>query len=118
MDVATDDLSIRTLIQAVTQQLLESQSEREAAGVPAVFEVKDLSLEISFVATNSKKAGGGFDLKVIKADAGVQYDQQSIHKIVLTLTAVDNRVHPDSSADQPWSGDGPVRPRIVKADLK
>ncbi len=106
MELAGDDLSIRTLIQAVTQELLESQSERLDACTPAVFEVKDLTLEISFVATNSKHAGGGFDLKVVKADAGVQYDKQSIHKITLTLKAVD---------DQPFGGGGPFRPRVVPA---
>jgi hypothetical protein len=106
MDIATDDLSIRTLIQAVTQELLESQSDRLAVGGPAVFQLKDLTLEISFVATNSKKGGGGFDLKVVKADASVQYDKQSIHKITLTLSAVD---------DRPFGGAGPMRPRRVEA---
>ena len=104
MDISADDLSIGTLIQTVTRELLDSQADREASGTPAVFQVKDLTLEISFVATNSKKAGGGFDLKVVKADAGVQYDQQSIHKITLTLVAPDE--------ERPF-GAGPVRPRRV-----
>jgi len=101
-----DDLSIRTLIQAVTRELLESQAERLAAGGPAVFEVKDLTIEISFVATSSKHGGGGFDLKVVKADAGVQYDKQSIHKIQLTLSAVDFQPAPE-----PKQLPHPVRPR-------
>jgi Trypsin-co-occurring domain 2 len=106
VDVNGDDLSIRTLIQAVTRELLESQAERLAAGGPAVFEVKDLTLEISFVATSSKHGGGGFDLKVVKADAGVQYDKQSVHKIQLTLTAVDFQ-----PVAEPSPLPHPVRPR-------
>jgi len=103
LKAADDDLSIRALIQAVTTELLESQQDRQAAGEAAVFQVQGLTLEISFVATSAKHAGGGFDIKVVKADAGVQYDRQSIHKIQLTLTAVD---------DQPFGGAGPLRPSL------
>jgi hypothetical protein len=105
MEFSDDDLSIRTLIQAVTRELLDSQAQRVDAGVPAVFEVNDLTLEISFVATNSKHAGGGFDLKVVKADGGVKYDKESVHKIVLTLKAIDD----------PFSGGVKPRPRMVPA---
>lgn len=105
MDIQDDDLSIRTLIQAVTQELLESQAQRLAAGGPAVFEVSGLTLEISFVATSSKHGSGGFDLKVVKADAGLQYDKQSVHKITLQLKAVTDE-------DQPFSS-GAVRPRKI-----
>jgi Trypsin-co-occurring domain 2 len=107
MDTPEDDLSIRTLIRAVTKELVESQQERLAAGEAAIFEVSDLTLEISFVATSSKHGGGGFDLKVVKADAGMQYDEQSVHKITLSLKAV---------ADQPFNDGGAFRPRRVGSE--
>jgi hypothetical protein len=107
MDSPENDLSIRTLVREVTRELIDSQDEREAAGDEAIFQVSGLTLEISFVATSSKKGGGGFDLKVVKADAGVQYDQQSIHKIMLTLKAVED--------DQPFAGPRGGRPRRVAA---
>lgn len=109
MEITNEDLSIRTLISAITDELLESQAERLATGGPAVFEVSGLTLEISFVATTSKHGGGGFDIKVIKADAGAKYDKQSIHKITLTLKAIDDQ-------QQPFGGIGPVRPRRVGED--
>ena len=84
-----NDLSIRTLIEAVSRELLDSQVQRQAAGRAALFKVEGLTLEISFVATTSKHGSGGFDLKVVKADAGAQYDKQSIQKVMLTLKAVD-----------------------------
>jgi hypothetical protein len=105
MEIEQDDLSIRALIQAVTKELRESQTERIAAGEEAVFQVSDLTLEISFVATTSKHGGAGFDLKVVKADAGVQYDKESVQKVTLKLTAID---------DQPFGGSGPFRPRRVE----
>lgn len=82
----SSELSIKQMIRAVTTELLSSQQERREAGDPALFEVSELSLEISFVATQSQNVGGGFDFKVVKADGGVKYDDQSVHKIVLKLT--------------------------------
>jgi hypothetical protein len=111
MEIAAEDLSIRALIRAVTDELLASQTERLASGGAAVFQVSDLTLEVSFVATSSKHGGGGFDIKVVKADAGVQYDKQSIHKITLKLKAVEDQ-------PQPFGAVGPVRPRRVPADKK
>ena len=100
-----DELSIKTLIRAVTGELLASREERLAAGDPAVFEVEDLTLEISFVATKSKGGGAGFQFWVVKADGNVKYDDQSVHKIVLKLKAAE------ASEDEPFGLEGKLRPR-------
>jgi hypothetical protein len=104
-----DDLSIETLVRAVSEQLLRSQEHRLDAGEPAVFEVSEMTLEISFVVTESAHGGGGFDLKVLKADAGVQYDTQSVQKVSLKLTALKDQ-------PQPFGGFGPVRPRKTEVE--
>jgi len=109
MEIAAEDLSIGALIRAVTDELLESQAQRLTTGGAAVFEVSGLTLEISFVATTSKHGGGGFDIKVVKADAGIKYDTQSVHKITLTLKAVEDQV-------QPFGQVGPLRPRLEEAE--
>ena len=103
-----DDLSIKTLIRAITDELIASREERLAAGNPAVFQVEDLTLEISFVATSSKQAGGGFQFWVVKADANVKYDNESVHKIVLKLKAAE------PSQAEPFGLEEPLRPRRVK----
>jgi hypothetical protein len=102
------DLSIKTLIRAVTDELIASRDERLAAGDPAVFEVEDLTLEISFVATTSKQAGGGFKFWVVKADGNVKYDDQSVHKIILKLKPAE------PSDAEPFGLQEPLRPRRVK----
>jgi len=103
-----NDLSIKTLIRAVTDELLASRDERLAAGDPAVFQVEELTLEISFVATSSKQAGGGFHFWVVKADAGIKYDEQSVHKVVLKLKTAE------PSEAEPFGLEEPLRPRRVK----
>jgi hypothetical protein len=105
----SEDLSIEALVTAVSEQLLRSQSARLAAGRPAVFEVSDLTLEISFVVTTSKSGGGGFDLKVIKADGALKYDTESVQKVTLKLNAVP-------SQKLASSGFAPVRPNLTSDD--
>lgn len=104
-----DDLSIEQLVRAVSDELLDAQENRLKSGATAVFEVSNLTLEISFVVATSKKAGGGLDLRVVKADAGVQYDSERVHKVTLTLAAVADQ-------EQPFGGFGPVRPRMDDED--
>ncbi|MDP9120226.1 MAG: hypothetical protein M3O15_02490 [Acidobacteriota bacterium] len=104
-----DDLSIETLIRAVSEQLVRAQENRLASGGAAVFEVSELTLDISFVVSKSKHGGGGFDLKVVKADGGVQYDTQSIQKVSLKLTALKDQ-------PQPFGGFGPVRPKKTERE--
>jgi hypothetical protein len=84
-----EDLSLKTLIRAVSEELRTSQDERIARGQPPLFEVQELTVEVSFVITESKGGHGGFDLKVIKADANVKYDKESVHKVTLKLKALE-----------------------------
>lgn len=107
-----NQLSIKTLIRSVTDELLASRQERLASGDPAVFEVEDLTLEISFVATTSKSGGGGFQFWVVKADGNIKYDDQAVHRIVLKLKAAE------PSDDEPFGLEGKLRPRRVKSNKK
>jgi Trypsin-co-occurring domain 2 len=103
-----DQLSIKTLIRAVTDELLASRKERLEAGDPAIFEVEDLTLEISFVAARSKEAEGGFKFWVVKAGGNVKYDDQSVQKIVLKLKATE------LTENEPFGLKGKFRPRRIK----
>jgi hypothetical protein len=104
-----DKLSLKALIRAVTGELLASREERLAAGDPAIFEVEDLTLEISFVATTSKGGGGGIKFWVVNADANVKYDDQSVQKVVLKLKAAE------PAQDEPFGLPSKLRPRRTKA---
>lgn len=108
MAEAETDLSIKTLIRAVTDELIASREERLAAGKPAVFQVEELTLEISFVATSSKEASGGFQFWVVKADGGVKYDDQSVQKIVLTLKPAE----PNKGESFGEVIGGPLQPKL------
>jgi len=90
------NLFIKDLIRRVQVELMESQKEREQNGEPAIFEVEKMTIEVNFVAIESKKAEGGLDFKIIAVggidlggSAGIQ--QQQIHKITLSLNAVSNQ---------------------------
>lgn len=89
-DLPESSLSLKEMIRRVQSELTQSHFERKASGIPALFEVERLTLEVNFVVTKSKGASGGFDLKVltfggIKADADFDHQEQQTHKIVLSL---------------------------------
>ncbi|MFT8244062.1 trypco2 family protein [Roseomonas sp. BN140053] len=107
MDDLAEDLSIETLVRAVSDQLLRSQAAREASGKPAVFEVSEMTLEVSFVVRSSKQAGGGFTLSVIKADGSMKFDKETVQKVSLKLAAAKSQGR--------FEGFGPVRPRAEVA---
>jgi hypothetical protein len=93
----TRPLFIKDLIRRVHQELIESRQEREASGEAAIFEVEKMTIEVNFVAIQSKEAQGGLDFKIISVgglelggSAGIQ--QQQVHKITLTLNAVSNTI--------------------------
>jgi hypothetical protein len=93
-DDDTRPLFIRDLIRRVHAELLESREERERLGLPPVFEVQTMTIEVNFVATESKDMRGGLDFRVITAGASRSYDQQQVHKITLSLTAVEQGADP------------------------
>lgn len=89
----TKSLFIKDLIRRVQQELLESQKERIANGEPAIFQVEKMTIEVNFVVSQSSEAKGGFDFKLItiggiKIGGSKEYQQEQIHKITLSLTAV------------------------------
>jgi hypothetical protein len=80
-------LFIRELIRRVHRELLESRAEREEEGLAPIFEVQGMTIEVNFVATESRDAKGGLDFRVITAGVSRRYDEQQVHKITLTLSA-------------------------------
>ena len=101
------NLSLKTLIRAVSEELLAARSDRLSQGTPPLFEVDELILEVSFVISESDSGGGGFDLKVIKADMSKKYDEQSIQKITLKLKSLRG----NSSVLTDLGDELPLRPR-------
>jgi Trypsin-co-occurring domain 2 len=104
------DVSVKELIQKVSEELLESQQERLASGRRAVFEVSELDIEISFVVSRSRQGRGGINLQVVTAGGTVGLDDQRTQRMTLKLVAA-------SSGDTPglrsldYDDDLPVRPR-------
>lgn len=88
-----NSLFIKDLIRRVHAELIESRAERELSGELPIFTVDGLTLEVNFVAEESKDVKGGLDFKVITV-GGVNvggaktYHQQQVHKVTLNLVAL------------------------------
>lgn len=108
-----ESLHIKGLIRQVTQELVDSQKEREENKQPALFRVQQLTLEVHFVAQTSSEVGGSFDLKVVTV-GGAQlggkhtYQNQQIHKITLTLSTIAKTPADESDGNVPGEFPGPI----------
>jgi hypothetical protein len=106
--MANYDISLKDLIRAVSDELIASRKERLAADLPAIFEVHELTIEAGFTVSDSTKGGGGIDLKIVKADAGVEYKKDTVHKITLKLAAMKDQ----ASIFTELGDEVPLRPRL------
>jgi hypothetical protein len=106
----TPELSLKQLISAVSDELLASQQERVLAGRPALFELGEVALEVSFVVTHSKSGGGGFTFHVIKADGNIKYDTESVQKATIKLTPLKTQLPDGTFGPMRLSLDDDTRP--------
>jgi Trypsin-co-occurring domain 2 len=96
--MSTDDessysLSLKTLIREVHKELLSARIERQERNEQPIFEVESLTLEVHFVAIQSKEAKGGFEFKVLtlgglNVGGGGSLSEQQVHKVTLNLKSV------------------------------
>ena len=112
-----ESLFIKELIRRVHQELLESQEEREKSNQAPLFKVEEMTIEVNFVAIESKEMKGGLDFKVIAIGGvdlskGKKYQQQQIHKITLTLRAIPSG-HDETDKVSPRENGGKGVPRGV-----
>lgn len=83
-------LFIKDFIRRVHKELLESQKEREKEGLESLFVVDDLTIEVNFIASETKDVEGGLDFKIVTAGGARQYQDQQVHKITLHLKTVES----------------------------
>jgi len=81
----TENLFIKELIRKVHDELIESQKEREEKKIDSLFTVKDMTIEVNFIAEKSTKVEGGLDFKVVTVGGNTDIKSQQIHKITLNL---------------------------------
>lgn len=86
-------LFVKELIRRVHQELKDSKTERERGGEPPIFEVERMTIEVNFVAIESKEAKGGLNFKIITVGGvdlggGASYQHQQVHKMTLSLSAI------------------------------
>jgi hypothetical protein len=103
-----DDISIKDFIQAISEDLMESRTQRLASGLPPVFEVAALDIDLSVKATRSSKKNGGVDLKVLRGDLESITGSESVQKISLHLTAT--RMTADEKETEVFDASSPLRP--------
>lgn len=82
-------VSFGEMIRAISDDLREGQTERIADGLPPLFKVNSLELEVNFVIEKSEDAKGGVKFWVIEAGAGVGSKHSTTHKAKLQLEVAE-----------------------------
>jgi Trypsin-co-occurring domain 2 len=108
-----DDVSVKELIQRISEDLLESEQERTASGRRAVFEVAELTIELSFVVSRSRQGQGGIDLKVVSVGGQADRADERTQRMTLRLVAAAADTSDDEELFRLDYDDAlPVRPRL------
>lgn len=84
----TKQLQIKDVIRKVQEELIESQQEREKQGIPPLFEVDSLEIELHFTVQEQMDASTGFSIAVVDLDAEHTYSAEQVQKITLRLKKV------------------------------
>jgi hypothetical protein len=105
-------LSLKGMIRKVQEELEASEEERKKSGQEALFEFDKVDLEVNFVVTKASEAKGGFSFQVLTFggfNVGLRdrKEDQSIHKITLSLKAIAPEDRPQSETGR---GAGVSRP--------
>lgn len=85
---AIKQLQIKDVIRKVQEELMESQRERENQGIPPLFEVDALEIELHFTIQQQTGVNAGFSLAVVDLDAEHTYSSEQVQKITLRLKKV------------------------------
>jgi len=80
-----NNLNLTELLHSVRDELIESQELRMKKGLPPLFIVDKLQIEVNFVVEQIKGVKGGVNLKVIEMGGNKTYTEQQVHKVTLDL---------------------------------
>lgn len=111
-----DDVSVKELIQRISEDLLESEQERTAGGRRAVFEVAELTIELAFVVSRSRQGQGGIDLKVLSVGGEAGRGDERTQRMTLRLVAAGRAEGGEELSRLDYDDALPVRPRLRRDD--
>ena len=87
-------IGLKELIRSIHTELVESQADREQTGMPPLFSVNGLDLEMHFTVSETGHTGGKIDLKIISVGSDHTIKEEQIHRITLHLRALDPEPYP------------------------
>lgn len=82
-------LSIQELIRNVQSELMSSENERKSKGLPPLFELDGLELEIKFMVKREKVGKGKVDFRLIAIETGKNDSVEHSHTLKIRLKPTD-----------------------------
>ena len=82
-----DEITVKELIQKLSEELLESEQERERNGRRPVFEVSELTVELEFSVSRSRQGRAGLDVHIINIGGEAERAHSHTQRMTLRLVA-------------------------------
>lgn len=83
-------LHLKDVIHSIQKQLMESEEERKQLGLPELFMVKEVEIEMNFVVEKTVTAKAEADIVVVDVNGETAYRKEEINKIKVILSAGAN----------------------------
>lgn len=94
-----DEITVKELIQKLSEDLLESEREREASGRRPVFEVAELTVELEVAVSRSRHGRAGLDVHVVNIGGEAERAHSRTQRMTLRLVAA-GAGHPRAGDDE------------------
>jgi hypothetical protein len=79
------NLNLKDLVSSIRDELEQIDKGRQLAGKEALFQLKQLELELKFVVAGNGSARTGFDIKVISFGGEVGIRTEEVHTVKITF---------------------------------
>jgi hypothetical protein len=79
-----------SVIRNIQRELITSQEQREEEGLPPLFKVSGLTLELQFTLEEDKSAEGKLGISIVQAGAAKKVSENTVHKMVIQFSVVDD----------------------------
>jgi hypothetical protein len=82
---AGNALGVAEFVSALRDELETLDNKRRDRGKDALLVLESVTVEVSFVVTDSDRVDGGFDLKIVKLGAEKSVSAEQVHKLSLEM---------------------------------
>jgi len=104
---------ISDLLRELQRQLTRSQETRENEGLPPLFQLQDMTVEVQFTAVRDDNVEGKIGIHVLQAGGSSKIVESTVHRVTIHLT-VNQPIESPTKDGQP---EDPLQARRLRGSF-